>query len=58
MSGVKREFTCKKDGDTVEIRDPICDMLGGRNCILVLAGLIEPNDSLCRFCQEGRMSIN
>lgn len=50
---VQRSFICKKDGDTVEIRDSICDLLGGCSCILVLAGLIEPNASLCRICQEG-----
>jgi len=50
---MKRDFSCKKDGDTVEIRDPIGDVLGGCGCVMVSAGFTEPNESLCRFCQEG-----
>jgi len=54
LQGLKRDFTCEKDGeDTVEIRDAIGDLFGSCSCQLVLADLIEPNDSLCRFCQEG-----
>lgn len=49
----KRDFTCKRHGDMVEIRDPICDVVGGCGCTLVTAGFIEPNDNLCTFCQEG-----
>jgi len=50
---LKREYTCKRDGDWVEIRDAICELLGSCSCILVLGGLVEPNDTLCSLCQEG-----
>lgn len=49
----KRDFICRREGNTVEIRDPICDKLGGCTCLFVMADIIEPNQSLCRFCQEG-----
>ena len=51
---LRRDFTCKKDGDTVVISDPVAnDVFGSCGCVLVSAGLTEPNESLCRFCQEG-----
>ena len=50
---LKRDFTCRKEGDTVIISDPICELLGGCSCRLVLAGFLKPNENLCRLCQEG-----
>jgi hypothetical protein len=50
---LKRDFSCKREGNTIVVSDPICDVFGGCGCRLVLAGLIEPSDSLCRFCQPG-----
>lgn len=50
---LKREFVCKKEGDTVVIRTAVCDVFGGCACRFVLAGLIEPRDNLCRLCQAG-----
>lgn len=50
---LKRDFTFKKDGDTVEIRDAIADVFGHCACTMVTAGFTEPNESLCRYCQEG-----
>jgi hypothetical protein len=50
---LKRNITCKREGNTIVIRDPICDVFGGCGCRLVLAGLLEPRDNLCRLCQPG-----